>query len=223
MSRKVSSVNLGRISYSDCLSIQRTLQDKIIKGDHDSCGHILFLEHDPVITVGKFGREQNLVASREILSERGIELFETERGGDFTYHGPGQLVCYPILNLKKLGIGVKKYVNKLEEVIINTLSELGMNGERKDNYPGVWAGDSKIAFIGIYVKKHVTMHGFSLNINRQSDNFSHIIPCGISDLQITSVSEILKKQAEWQDIIDVVIEKFEDVFDIELDENKEFT
>ena len=217
MSRKVKYTDLGRISYSDCLNIQKKIHNSIRSGVDNACGQILFLEHEPVITVGRFGKEQNLLASKKSLQEHGIELYFTDRGGDFTYHGPGQLVCYPILNLKTLGIGVKKYVNLLEEVIIRTLRELGIRAERKDKFPGVWAGDSKIAFIGIYVKKHITMHGFSLNISGQSDAFSHIIPCGITDLEITSISEILEKQVHRDEIVDIVRNKFMDVLKLEFD------
>lgn len=217
MNKNVSWSLLGRISYSDCLDIQNRLQNDIVSGKDCSYGHILMLEHEPVITVGKFGSNQNLLASQKVLKERGIELFETNRGGDFTYHGPGQLVCYPVLNLKELGLGVKKYVNLLEEVIIQSLSSLEIGACRRDKYPGVWVGNSKIAFIGIYVKKHITMHGFSLNITKQDDAFSHIVPCGITDLQITSISEILKREVELKEIINIVKDKFENIFEIEFD------
>ncbi len=217
MNKNVAWSLLGRISYSDCLDIQNKMQSDIISGKDSSCGHILLLEHDPVITVGKFGSEQNLLASQKVLIEKGIELVETNRGGDFTYHGPGQLVCYPVLNLKELGLGVKKYVYLLEEVIIQTLGELEIDAERRDKFPGVWVGDSKIAFIGIYVKKHVSMHGFSLNITKQADAFSHIVPCGITDLQITSISEILNREVELKDIINIVKDKFKNIFEIEFD------
>ena len=220
MNKKLVWSFLGRISYSKSLDIQKTLQNNIICGDDSSCGQILFLEHEPVITVGKFGSNENLLASRQVLEERGIELFETNRGGDFTYHGPGQLVCYPVLDLKKFGLTVKKYVYLLEEVIIQTLDDYGLDAERKDKFPGVWVGESKIAFIGIYVKKHVTMHGFSLNIENQADNFSHIIPCGISELKITSVSEVLDKNIDMQDTIQKLIIKFERELGIKI-ENKE--
>lgn len=217
MNKNVSWSLLGRISYSDCLDIQNRLQNDIVSGKDCSYGHILMLEHEPVITVGKFGSNQNLLASQKVLKERGIELFETNRGGDFTYHGPGQLVCYPVLNLKELGLGVKKYVNLLEEVIIQSLSSLEIDAGRRDKYPGVWVDNSKIAFIGIYVKKHITMHGFSLNITKQDDAFSHIVPCGITDLQITSISEILKREVELKEIINIVKDNFENIFEIEFD------
>ena len=211
---------LGRISYSECLEIQRSLQNNIISGEDSSCGQILFLEHEPVITVGKFGSHQNLLSNEESLKKSGIEIFETERGGDFTYHGPGQLVCYPVLNLKKLGMGVKKYVYLLEEVIIQTLKDYGIDAERKDKFPGVWVGDCKIAFVGIYVKKYVTIHGFSMNIENQADNFSHIVPCGISELKIISVSEVLGRKVEWQEIIGNLIEKFERELGVKVEKNE---
>lgn len=220
MSNKIEWSFLGRITYSKSLEIQRSIQNSIISGNDSSCGHILFLEHEPVITVGKFGNQQNLLANEESLKKRGIELFQTERGGDFTYHGHGQLVCYPILDLKKMGLGVKKYIYLLEEVIILTLKDYEIEAERKSKIPGVWVGDSKIAFIGIYVKKHVTMHGFSLNIDNQAENFSHIIPCGISDLKITSISNYINKKIYLQETIENLIEKIEGVFGVRI-ENKE--
>lgn len=220
MSNKIEWSFLGRITYSKSLEIQRSIQNSIISGNDSSCGHILFLEHEPVITVGKFGNQQNLLANEESLKKRGIELFQTERGGDFTYHGHGQLVCYPILDLNKMGLGVKKYIYLLEEVIILTLKDYEIEAERKSKFPGVWVGDSKIAFIGIYVKKHVTMHGFSLNIDNQAENFAHIIPCGISDLKITSISNHINKKIYLQETIENLIEKIEGVFGVRI-ENKE--
>lgn len=208
----IHGIYLGTISYSDCLEIQQSAQQDLISGEDTFAGKIFFLEHKPVITVGKFGSERNLLAGRQVLQQKGIELFETSRGGDFTYHGPGQLVCYPVLNLKKLGHGVKKYINLLEEVIIQTLNEYGIEAYRKEKYPGVWVGGSKIAFVGIYVRKHVTMHGFSLNITKQTDAFSHIIPCGIPDLHITSISEVLNKKLEQDDIIQRIAVSFEKIF-----------
>ena len=220
MDKRIVWSFLGTISYSECLEIQRSLQNNIVSSDDTLCGKILLLEHEPVITVGKFGSKQNLLASKQILQERGIELFETERGGDFTYHGPGQLVCYPVLNLKKLGLGVKKYVYLLEEVIIRTLKDYGIDAERKDKFPGVWVGDCKIAFIGIYVKRHVTMHGFSMNIENQADNFSHIVPCGISELKITSVSEVLGRKVKWQETTQNLVEKFEQQLGVKVEKNE---
>jgi lipoate-protein ligase B len=223
MNNKLVWSFLGRIPYSKSLDIQRSLQNNIISGEDSLCGQILFLEHKPVITVGKFGSKQNLLASRQFLKQRGIELYKTERGGDFTYHGPGQLVCYPVLNLKKLGFGVKKYIYLLEEVIIQTLKDCGIDAQRKDKFPGVWVGDSKIAFLGIYVKKHVTMHGFSLNIEKQADNFSHFIPCGISDLKITSVSEVTGRKIKWQETIGVLVEKFERELEVKIENNEKIS
>lgn len=220
MNKSIAWSFLGRISYSECLEIQRSLQNNIISGEDSSCGQILFLEHEPVITVGKFGSHQNLLSNEESLKKSGIEIFETERGGDFTYHGPGQLVCYPVLNLKKLGLGVKKYIYLLEEVIIRTLKDYGIDAERKDKFPGVWVGDCKIAFIGIYVKKHVTMHGFSMNIENQADNFSHIVPCGISELKITSISEVLGRKIKCQEAIQNLVEKFERELGVKVEKNE---
>lgn len=219
MNNKLEWSFVGRMAYSKSLELQRSLQNNIISGNSSLTGHILFLEHEPVITVGKFGSHQNLLTNEESLKKKGIELFETERGGDFTYHGPGQLVCYPILDLKRLGLGVKKYIYLLEEVIIQTLKDYDVDAGRKSKYPGVWFNDSKIAFVGIYVRRRVTMHGFSLNVDEELDNFSYIIPCGLQDLKLTSIENVLNKKIDLQVLIENLVKKFKDVFGIEIIKN----
>jgi lipoyl(octanoyl) transferase len=183
---------LGRIPYKDCWDLQLALHSSVIAGRRPST--LLLLEHDPVITVGRHGDNKNIYLTEEQLAASGVSLFHIERGGDATFHGPGQLVGYPILNLKELGIGVSEYLRLLEESLIMLLAEYGIETRREDGYTGVWHEKGKVAAIGIAVKRWATYHGFALNVATDLDYFRLINPCGLSR-PVTSIKALTGKDA----------------------------
>ena len=188
--RLISVLYLGRVEYSTALELQQTLVRLVKEGRISHT--LLLLEHPPVITLGRNAGEQNIVASREFLAANGVELHETDRGGDVTFHGPGQLVGYPIFDLRAFEprIGAVDFVRKLEEVLIRTCGDLGVDTRRIHGLTGVWTEDSlpgKIAAIGVHISRAVTSHGFALNVTTNLDYFKLIVPCGISDKPVTSL------------------------------------
>jgi lipoyl(octanoyl) transferase len=186
----VNVIFLGRIEYSTALELQRTLVDLVKQG---RVGHtLLLLEHPPVITLGRNAGAQNIVVSPDSLSAEGIELFETDRGGDVTFHGPGQLVGYPVFDLRRFSprLGAVEFVRKLEEALIRTCGDLGVVTRRIPGLTGVWTESEppgKIAAIGVHISRGVTSHGFALNVTTNLDYFKLIVPCGITDKPVTSL------------------------------------
>lgn len=182
---------LGQVDYSTALELQQTLVHLVKEG---RIGHtLLLLEHPPVITLGRNAATENIVASREFLAGKGIEVVETNRGGDVTFHGPGQLVGYPIFNLRAFTprLGAVDFVRKVEEALIRSCGELGVFTERIAGLTGVWTQDSpaaKIAAIGVHISRAVTSHGFALNLSTDLDYFKLIVPCGITDKPVTSLA-----------------------------------
>ena len=196
--RIINVLYLGRVDYSIALELQQTLVRLVKEGRITHT--LLLLEHPPVITLGRNAGEQNIVASREFLSANGVELHETNRGGDVTFHGPGQLVGYPIFDLRAFDprIGAVDFVRKLEEVLIRTCGDLGVVTERIPGLTGVWTQNDppgKIAAIGVHVSRAVTSHGFALNVNTNLDYFKLIVPCGITDKPVTSLEQEMAKSA----------------------------
>jgi len=190
--RVINLLYLGRVDYSIALELQQTLVRLVKEGRISHT--LLLLEHPPVITLGRNAGAQNIVASREFLAANGVELHETDRGGDVTFHGPGQLVGYPIFNLRAFEprIGAVDFVRKLEEVLIRTCGDLGVVTERIPGLTGVWTQNEppgKIAAIGVHISRAVTSHGFALNVNTNLDYFKLIVPCGISDKPVTSLEQ----------------------------------
>jgi lipoyl(octanoyl) transferase len=196
--RVINVLYLGRVDYSIALELQQTLVS-LVK-DKRISHTLLLLEHPPVITLGRNGGAQNIVASREFLSANGVELHETDRGGDVTFHGPGQLVGYPIFDLRAFEprIGAVDFVRKLEEVLIRTCGDLGVVTERIPGLTGVWTQNQppgKIAAIGVHISRAVTSHGFALNVNTNLDYFKLIVPCGIADKPVTSLEQEMAQSA----------------------------
>ena len=188
--RVINTLYLDRVEYSTALELQQTLVRLVKEGRISHT--LLLLEHPPVITLGRNAGEKNIVASREFLAANGVELHETDRGGDVTFYGPGQLVGYPIFDLRAFEprIGAVDFVRKLEEVLIRTCGDLGVVTERIPGLTGVWTQNDppgKIAAIGIHISRAVTSHGFALNVNTNLDYFKLIVPCGISDKPVTSL------------------------------------
>ena len=215
MSAELHVIGLGRMRYGEALELQRHLAHRRISGalPHDL---LLLVEHAPVITLGRSSRAESLPTTRDALASRGVELFEIERGGDVTYHGPGQLVGYPILYLGEHKQDLHWYLRQLEEALIRALGELGVTARRKAPHTGVWVEQArKIASIGGHVKQWVTWHGFALNVTTDLSYFDLMVPCGIPDVEMTSVRRELKERAPrdlWGRAIENVVLGFAETF-----------
>lgn len=195
--------------YEEMLGLQRNLFDNMVdakRATGDAGEEYLFmLEHTPVITLGRHAHEGNLLFSEDFLKSHGINLYRIERGGDVTYHGPGQLVVYPLIDLEKHHLGIKAYVEKLEEAVIQTLNEYGIKGERVEGATGVWLEkgtlhERKICAIGVKCRRYVTMHGLALNVNNDLSPFSLINPCGFTDKGVTSIARELGHNADLREV-----------------------
>ena len=179
--------NLGVVPYAEALQLQRDLAAARITGDIPE-DVLLLLEHPPVVTLGRGSRDAHLTSSPGFLASRGVELFEVERGGDVTFHGPGQLVGYPVIDLKRHKRDLHWYLRQVEEALIRTLAAFGVTAERNPGYTGVWTSGRKIASIGVHARDWVTWHGFALNVTTDLSYFDLIVPCGISGVQMTSIA-----------------------------------
>jgi len=185
--------------------------------------HLLFVEHPPVYTLGKSGSIENVLISEEEREKHDLAFFRINRGGDITFHGPGQIVAYPILDLEKFYTDIGRYMRNLEEVVIRTLSDYGIRGDRSPGETGVWidpgkAGrERKICAIGIRCSRWITMHGFAFNVNTNLDYFNNIIPCGIQNKQVTSLQKELSRELDMEEVKEKVKKYFEEVFDVELE------
>lgn len=205
---------LGRVPYAEALELQRSIARDRISGAI-SQDVLLLMEHPPVVTLGRSSKEKNLTASPEFLQSRGVELFEVERGGDVTFHGPGQLVGYPIIDLKRHRQDLHWYLRSLEQALINSLADYGIPGERNTSYTGVWTQGKKIASIGVHARDWVTWHGFALNVTTELSYFNLIVPCGIDGVVMTSIArELGVEDVSAHDVIERVTAKFADVFDL---------
>lgn len=209
-----SLIDLGLTAYDESLILQRrlaTLRALNCLGDI-----LLLVEHPPVITLGRAGQKAHLCVSEPSLAALGVELFEVERGGDITYHGPGQLVGYPILNLAEHGRDLHRYLRQLEGVLIMTLSDFGIIAGRLPGRTGVWVNDSKIASLGIHVSRWVTRHGFALNVSMDLAPFELIVPCGIQDAKMTSMAQELSRPISVREVAAVLAVRFEGEFGVSL-------
>jgi lipoate-protein ligase B len=187
MSLPLAVAELGRVPYHEAHRLQRALADRRISGDLDR-DLLLLLEHEPTVTLGRGTRESSLPHSPAALAARGLTVVEVERGGDVTWHGPGQLVGYPILDLHGHRLDLHWYLRQVEEALIVALERLGLPGERNPGFTGVWTSGRKIASIGVHVRHWVTSHGFALNVSNDLSDFGLIVPCGISGVEMTSVA-----------------------------------
>ena len=182
-------VLLGKYEYGKALEIQYELLGKRQRGEIEDT--LILVEHDPVITLGKNAERLNVRATAKQLEESGISIYNTDRGGDVTYHGYGQIVGYPIINLKSKDMGIKNFVRTLEELFIRMLKEKhGIDAGRDEHHAGVWVNDDKIVAIGLAVKHCVTMHGFAFNVSKNLEHFKYIVPCGIRDKGVTSLQKL---------------------------------
>ncbi len=213
-SDKIPCFDLGLIRYSHAYKLQLDVFE-MVKDDY-AAGVILLLEHYPVITIGNNKNRQNLISSESILKEKNIELVQSNRGGDVTFHGPGQLVCYPVFNLQRLGRDLGRFVYNLEQIIIETLKKYEITGTRINGIRGVFVNKNKIASVGLHVRKWITLHGFSFNINVDLAYFENIVACGLKDHTQTSLNKIINKKIPISDVKELVLQNFIEVFDVEL-------
>ncbi len=205
---------LSRVDYEKGLEIQKKVFDDVLSGKADNV--LLLLEHNPVITLGRAGKITNLLADEKYLERLGIKVHRVERGGDITYHGPGQLVGYPVLNLDKKR-DIHLLVRNVEEVLIRTVGSYGIKAKRINGLTGVWADNEKIAAIGMAVKKWISYHGFALNVKTDMSHFNFIKPCGIDDKGVTSMASLLKDNTPLiKDIESEIVRQFADVFGFEM-------
>ena len=198
-------VDAGVVEYSAAWSLQQRLHERVAEGELSSV--LLLLEHPHVYTLGRRGDASDILISDDQLRRVGVEVHHIDRGGEVTYHGPGQLVGYPIINLRASRLGPLKYVRALEQVIVSTLAEFGITATSEDKPTGVWVGDGKIAAIGVRVSRGTTMHGFGLNINPDLSYFDHIVPCGMPDVAVTSMAG-RGGNIEVSDVIEVLMAQF---------------
>jgi lipoyl(octanoyl) transferase len=212
--RELWTVPLGRVPYAEALELQRSIARDRISGAI-SQDVLLLMEHPPVVTLGRSSKGKNLTASPEFLESRGVELFEVERGGDVTFHGPGQLVGYPIIDLKRHRQDLHWYLRSIEQALINALADYGIPGERNTSYTGVWTRGKKIASIGVHARDWVTWHGFALNVTTELSYFNLIVPCGIDGVIMTSIArELGVEEVSAHDVTERVTAKFAEAFDL---------
>ena len=207
--------NIGRTKFREAWDLQKRLVD--LRSDGKIPDILLLTEHDPVITMGRGTSKSNLLVSPASLRERSVDLFEIERGGDITFHGPGQLVAYPIIDLNSRGRDLHKYLRDLEGVIIDTLGEFGLEAGIRKGLTGVWVGDHKLAAIGVAVSRWITYHGLALNVNTDMDNFKLINPCGITEYPVGSIRQMLGKEKDLNMVADTLADNFARLFEYEME------
>ena len=233
---KVFFKDLGRISYREAWELQQSLHNELVqrkranrqaaengRSPEPLRHYLLFCEHPPVYTLGKSGSLEHLLLNSQELKDKGIEFFKINRGGDITYHGPGQIVGYPIFDLDEFFTDVHRYVRYLEEAVIRTLAEYGLEGIRIKEYTGVWLPETqvlparKICAIGVHLSRWVTMHGFAFNVNTQLGYFHHIVPCGITDENkaVTSLATELGKEVDLKEVKEKLKRHYVDLFGFE--------
>lgn len=220
--------DLGHAPYQPVWDLQTAIQQRLINEKQDrrsqklykpgdeSNDVLLFVEHPHVYTLGKSGNSDHLLKGLKELSDIDAEYIEIDRGGDITYHGPGQIVGYPILDLDRHITDIHKYLRFLEEVIIKTCSEYEIEARRIEGLTGVWVGDEKICAMGIRCSRWVTMHGFAFNVNTNLSYFKHIVPCGITDKEVTSLQKILGREVNPEEVKEHLVSHFSDVFGVNI-------
>lgn len=224
---KIEFHNLGLIDYKKAWNLQEKyfaeiFDAKITGAEKMPSNKLLFCQHPHVYTLGKSGNKKNLLLSKEFLKIKEATFYQINRGGDITYHGPGQIVGYPIFNLDILGVSIKRYVYNLEEIIIRVLKTYGISAARSQGETGVWldidnkSKARKIAAVGVRISRMVSMHGFAININTNLDYYNYIIPCGISDKGVTSLQKELGREVDIEEVEAKLLEQFGAVFSVEI-------
>ncbi len=210
---------LGLVDYADGLRLQRERVAERKAGTIPDT--LLLLEHPHVYTLGRNAKKDNVLLSVEQLAARGVQVFEIDRGGDVTYHGPGQLVGYPILDLTEHRRDIAWYMRSLEEVLIAVARDYGIEAGRRGGAPGVWVGNDKLAAMGVHISRWVTSHGFAFNVNTDLRYFDWIVPCGLRDKGVTSLEKLLGRRVEMGEVIERVVSHFGRVFELEMVEEVE--
>jgi len=216
MDRKGFIIDMGLMDYKEAWDLQHDLWSRRVKGEVPDL--LLSLEHPHVITLGRRGNRSHLIASPEVLEEMAIPIYHVERGGDVTYHGPGQLVVYPILDLKEYGYRLIRYIDQLEEVILRTLKDFGMEGKRDSLNRGVWVEGEKIASVGVTIKRWVSFHGLALNYETDLKYFDLIHPCGLEGKKMTSMKKVLGKKISRESLSERISFHFKGIFEKEWQE-----
>jgi len=207
-------LDLGYKDYKEVWELQKTIHQKRV--ENGIVNTLILVEHNPVITMGKSGKENNLLIPLGLLEKRGIAYYHIERGGDVTYHGPGQIVGYPIFNIRDGLAGIKPFIEKIEDVIILSLKEFGIIGEKREKFIGIWTKQGKVCSIGIAVKRWVSFHGFALNVNTDLSYFDLIVPCGLKEVKLTSMAEILGREVPMNSVKTSITKNFGIVFEKKL-------
>ena len=227
-SKKVIVRNLGSVDFEESFKIQKQIQNEIIdiklnnrknNLNLSTPNYLLFMEHNHVYTLGNSGDDKNLLFNEKELDKKGIKFIKTNRGGDITYHGPGQLVCYPIFDLENFYTDIHRYLRDLEEIIVGTLDHFGIVAFGNPNQTGVWLdigskNERKICAMGIKVSRWVTMHGLALNVNTDLSYFEGIIPCGINNKGVTSINNELSQKVDLKKVREIMIKNFEKKFNV---------
>ena len=208
--RKLVYCDLGLIDYKDAWDIQKSIHQLRVENKIDDV--FFLLEHPHTYTFGKTADKENLVGDKKYLNENKISVYDIDRGGDITYHGPGQIVGYPIISLTDWQQDTHKYLRAIEEVILKVCKEYALKGSRVDKYTGVWIDDRKICAIGIKVSRWITMHGFAFNVNTDLKLFKGIIPCGITDKDVTSLNRELNTEIPINEVKEKIIHHFNEIF-----------
>lgn len=213
LARTVQAEWLGRIGYAEAWELQRSIFDEVLRGERPNT--FLLCEHPDVITLGRNARtDANLLMSRELLEAGGYEVFDVDRGGDVTYHGPGQLVGYPIIRLADFREDLGWYMRTIEELIIRAIAAYGIEGGRRAGMSGVWTGERKVCAIGVRASRWVTMHGFALNVTTDLSRFGAIVPCGIAEYDVTSIQRETGMTPDLPEVARRVVECWDDAFSI---------
>ncbi len=218
MTNKGYILDLGLMDYGKAWDLQHDLWSRRVQGELPDL--LLLLEHPHVITLGRRGNRSHLIVSPEVLEAMKIPIFHVERGGDITYHGPGQMMVYPILDLKDYGYRLIRYIDQLEEVILHVLKDFGIDGRRDPSNRGVWVNSDKIASIGVAIKRWVSFHGFSLNYETDLKYFDLINPCGLEGKKVTSMAKILGKKISREELAEKISYYFKGVFEMDWEERE---
>lgn len=218
--------DLGRVPYAECWEYQRNLFEGLLRAKREGqagegAGYLLLVEHPAVYTLGKSGHRENMLISEAYLKQLGAEFFHIDRGGDITFHGEGQIVGYPILDLEQIGIGLREYIESIEQAVIETIAHYGIKGGRIEGASGVWIEEEnrpprKICAIGVRSSRYITMHGFALNVNTDLRWFQYINPCGFSDRGVTSIEKEVGETVPMDEVKELLVENFRKILKIEI-------
>jgi lipoic acid synthetase len=213
---KCTFYKLGLIEYEEAYGIQKQIWAEKADGMEDDI--LLLLEHHPTLTLGKSGKLENILVEKDELTRKKISLYFTDRGGDITCHGPGQLVAYPIIDLRKRGKDIRRYIDDLQEVVIGTLADFSIVGEKDQKHVGIWVGKDKICAIGVAVHRWITMHGLALNVDSNLDLFSMITPCGIKGRGVTSMAKLRDQAPTMEEVIARFLAHFSQIFSLTMEQ-----